>query len=262
MSKTVKYLFAALIVGACLFGTAEEAVAQHYVGIKGGYGAAMGRFYPKRESAMFWGCYTGGLAWKYYSATQVLGGISAELEYQDRGFMYYYGNKTDSTVYEKRTVTSLTIPFMWQPHLYFFNRKVRFFLNAGITFTYNMTSRYESGTKRDGIISSGKYEWMTARDCRWGYGLCGGVGLSVLVGRFDIGVEGRYYYGFSDILRNRTKYSQNPLRSELDNLSITFAVFYRLGKGGIKAPPLRKRPARAAERKADRNEFTNIHVQQ
>ncbi|UKI39736.1 MAG: PorT family protein [Alistipes putredinis] len=145
--------------------------------------------------------------------------------------------------YYRRTVNSITVPILWQPHFYLFNRHARVFIEAGITFSYNLGDSYvETGTKRDGVTDRYRYGFMTARDCRMGYGLCGGGGLSVFAGRVEFCASARYYYGFSDILRNRTKYSANPLRSELDNLFITFGVWVRLGKGGILAPPLRRTP--------------------
>ena len=67
------------------------------------------------------------------------------------------------------------------------------------------------------------------RDPRWGYGLCGGGGFSVLFGRFEAAFEARYYLGYSDVLRNGTKYTGNPNHSPLDNINLSLAVYYRLG---------------------------------
>jgi hypothetical protein len=79
----------------------------------------------------------------------------------------------------------------------------------------------------------------------------------VLVGRFEIFAEGRYYYGMSDILRTRSRYVFNEeaaIRSELDNIFVSAGVTFRLGQGGILAPPLSKR--RRAEAASD--DFTTI----
>jgi hypothetical protein len=77
------------------------------------------------------------------------------------------------------------------------------------------------------------------------------------VNRLEIFAEGRYYYGMSDILRTKTRYvfnEEESIRSELDNLYITMGVTFRLGKGGILAPPLSKR--RRAQAASD--DFTTI----
>ena len=47
--------------------------------------------------------------------------------------------------------------------------------------------------------------------------------------------EGRYYFGYSDVLRNGTKYQGNPTHSPLDNINVSMAFYYRLSKEGIRA---------------------------
>lgn len=251
---------------------ALSASGQHYVGVKGGYGAAHGRIYPPPErSGLMWNKTTAGLVWKYFSPQQVVGGVSAEIEFQQRGYSIYKGTGavTGEGDYNgrMRTVSSITVPLMWQPHLYMINRRVRFFVSAGVTFSYNLglgdkltTTKYDwnSNTMTHTPTSTTEpYEMQTARDVRWNYGWLGGVGLSVLAGRWEIFAEGRYYYGMADLLRTKTKYlfnEENSIRSELDNIYISIGVTMRLGKGGILAPPLRKpRPAPVGD-----DNFTNI----
>ena len=119
---------------------------------------------------------------------------------------------------------------------------------------------YEWTTVGYESIKKGKYEFRPERDNRFSYGLRGGVGFDLLFGRFEIGARAMYDFGFSDILRNRNKYYSNnldykevvneygevvkmtgenpflltPLRSPLDNLTISVKVGYRLGKAGFK----------------------------
>ena len=242
--------------------------AQHYVGVKAGYGAARGRIvtvWGTPESAMMWNKYSAGLVWKYFSPQQVVGGLSAELEFQQRGYSVYDGGVpgsvspiiSDTTSYriKTRTVSSLTVPLVWQPHLYMFNRRVRFFISAGITFTYNLGTGdkltvtdygFDDQGRRTVMSATSPYKMQTARDVRWNYGWLGGAGFSFFVDRWEIFAEGRYYYGMSDIMRNDTKYKFNDertIRSELDNIYISVGVTFRLGKGGILAPPLRRQEA-------------------
>ena len=247
------------------------AAAQHYIGVKGGYGGANARFYPKYETSMIWNKYNGGVMWKYYSAQQVVGGVSAELEYQTRGYRLYEGGiVSDTTSYTSKTrlVHSITMPLIWQPHLYLANRHLRVFLNAGFTVSYNLgvgntLTVFDHNVDSAGNVTTSSvttdYKMNTARDNRWNYGLCGGLGFGVLFGRCEIFAEARYYYGMSDILRNKTKYTfneQGTIRSELDNLFVTVGVFFRLGKGGIKAPPLK----RNKDKQPDTNDFRNIKL--
>ena len=91
----------------------------------------------------------------------------------------------------------------------------------------------------------GDYNYKTARDSRWGYGLAGGGGIAFLIRRFEINVRARYYFGLSDVVRNRNKYADNgidgsenpfwttPMRSPLDNLTISVGLSYRFNKEGF-----------------------------
>jgi hypothetical protein len=141
------------------------------------------------------------------------------------------------------------------------NRKVRVYGSLGVTFSYNIganntmtMTRYTPNKVWDdqanNIYHWGEptqtsettpYEMKTARDVRWNYGWLGGAGLSVLAGRFEIFAEWRYYYGMTDILRTGSRYifnEEESIRSELDNMNVTMGITFRLGKGGILAPPL------------------------
>ncbi len=271
--KILRILFLCILLSIL---NSQFSIAQHYVGLKGGYGAAMGRFYPKFESSMIWNKYTGGMMWKYYSDQQVVGGVSAELEYHTRGYrIYEYGDiVSDTTNYvaHTRTVSSITVPLIWQPHIYLAKQRIRLFINAGFTFTYNLgigdtetTTEYvfnETTRIQTSTSTTVPYVMGVSKDVRWNYGICGGLGLGVLFGRFEVFAEARYYFGMSDILRNKTTYTfadvngQGSIRSELDNLFINVGVFFRLGKGGITERPLGKRKAPPPRD----NDFRNIKL--
>ncbi|MDR2893934.1 MAG: PorT family protein [Alistipes sp.] len=272
----------ALLLGMLLLG-ALSVSGQHYVGVKGGYGAAMGRFdtaYGSARKQPLLNRYTAGVVWKYFSPQQVTGGFSAELEYQQRGYTVFStisDNATigapvivnDSTRYRThtRTVNSITLPLVWHPHLYMVNRSVRLFASLGVTVSYNTglgdrlsVSDYEfdlNGNRTVKTVTT-PYKMQTARDVRWNYGAVMGGGVGVLVWRMEIFAEARYYWGMSDILRYKNRYQFNdeqPLRTELSNIFITPGVSFRLGKGGILAPPLRR--PRAA---TSGNDFRNIKL--
>jgi len=261
-------LIAAASVAVLSMSTPDRAAAQHYVGVRGGYGAAHGRFYtPPAKSSLVMGRYTGGVSWRYFSALPAIGGIGADLEYQMRGYRHFRPDRNndpiaDTTSYtvRERTVSTLTLPLVWQPHFYLLNRHLRLSIVAGVSLSYNTgigdtftTTRYEYDptAKTQTVTSTTEdYHMMAARDVRWNYGWLGGASVGVLAGRWEVAVEGRYYYSMSDLLRNRSKYQFHddverwrPIRSELDNIFITVGIYYRLGKGGILAAPTRRRGA-------------------
>lgn len=256
MNKKIKHILF-LIVLLTTICSSNQAAAQHYVGIRGGIGGGTSRFYPKDEMGTVWGLYHGGVSWKYYSHERYVGGLEADLLYMQQGYKRFseqYSiptDPTDTTGYYSRKVNTIMVPMFWQPHVYFFQQKMRVFLNLGVTFSYVLSQTEETGSKKQGVISKGDYKMKTTRDNRWGYGLCGGGGVGWAIGKFEVVGEVRYYIGYSDIMRNENKYETNPLRSPLDGLQGAVAVYYRLGKGGIIARPSRKAAAKmaAAEQK-------------
>ena len=198
---------------------ASAARAQHTVGVFGGFGTGTARFYPAQETKSVGGRFSGGFSWRYYSATRFVGCVGVDLEFLQRGFAYApFASTTENEadyVYYTRKLNSFVVPLVWQPHFYLARRHLRV------------------------EPWRGKYEFKTARDNRWGYGLAGGAGLAVLIGRFEVSAGARYYFGYSDILRNRNKYYDNavdgaenpfwytPQRSPMDNLMVRIGVAYR-----------------------------------
>ena len=231
--------------------------AQHYVGVRTGYGGGQVRIYPPEDNGLVWGLYSGGVSWKYYSHERYVGAVEVDFEYFQRAFQrkrkYSFEENEKSKVYYQRYVNSVMVPVIWQPHFYFFQRSTRVFLNFGLTFSYNINSRDERFDQEGKIVESGSYTMSLTRDNRFGYGLMGGAGLGFLVGRFEIMGEARYHFGYADILKNRNIYEKNPLRSPLDNVNISIGAYYRLGKGGILSPPSKRtaeKMQQAAERRA------------
>ena len=94
---------------------------------------------------------------------------------------------------------------------------------------------------------------------RVSYGLAGGGGIAVLFGRYELNFRARYYFGLSDVVRNRNKYYDNtddgpenpfwttPMRSPLDNITITVGLSYRFNKEGFET--WKPRPKREKNRR-------------
>lgn len=223
---------------------ASQVAAQHTLGVTGGYGMSTARFQPNEETRPVWNRYNAGITWRYYGPQRFVGGFGLDLEYLQQGFSYAPGasgieDKKDYKYYTRR-YSSVVLPVVWAPHFYIRHR-VRIFLEAMATFSYHFSSTYENEV--EGV--AGKYNFRVTRDNRWGYGLAGGGGVAVLVGRFELMARVRYYFGFSDIVRNRNKYAGNtydgpenpfyytPRRSPVDNLTFSVGVAYRFNKEGF-----------------------------
>ncbi len=234
------FLYGVFLALAALAAT--PSAAQHYVGVKGGYASGSVRLFPPTQTLSLWNLYTGGVSWKYYSTQKYVGGVGADLEYIQQG--YRQENFKGSDTLYVRQVNSIMLPMIWQPHFYFFERRIRVFVNLGVTFSYVLNSSYQWRSRTDGIFEQGDYEMELVRDNRFGYGLVGGAGIGYLAGRMEYFGEFRYYVGYSDVLKNRNKYASNPLRSPLDDMTFCVGVYYRLGKGGILSAPSKNAAAK------------------
>ena len=149
------------------------------------------------------------------------------------------------------------MPLVSHPHFYLYKNRMRVYLEAAVTFSYNFASTFEnkepytfgSLSGQGHKVIEGKYTMRPERDNRFCYGLAGGGGIDFLFGQMEYGVRARYDFGYSDILKNRNKYYDNaldqklypaenpfwysPLRSPLDNLTISLRVGFRFNKKGF-----------------------------
>lgn len=244
----------------------SESMAQHTIALTGGSGFATSRPYPDQEMRPIWGTYQVGFSWRYYSMPRFLACFGIDVELLQRGYSFapYPSKYEDKKEYKyyTRTVNSIMIPIVWQPHIYLFKRHLRVYLEAAPTFSFNFGSKFYNeethiyAMTEDGIaipyeaIPKGKYTFRPERDNRFTYGLCAGGGFDLIFGQFEFGFRVRYDFGYSDILRNRTKYYSNnldgvekpgenpfmltPLRSPLDNLTMSVKIGFRIGKAGFK----------------------------
>ncbi len=239
----------------------SESSAQHTIAVTGGSGFATARPYPDQVMKPIWGTYQVGFSWRYYSMPRFIACFGIDVELLQRGFSfapypYKYETKKEYRYYT-RTLNSIMIPIVWQPHFYLFKKHLRVYLEAAPTFSFNFASKFHNDEKHsiniNGTVDapiSGKYEFRTERDNRFSYGLRGGAGFDLIFGQFEFGVRAMYDFGYSDILRNRNKYYSNnldsitkpgenpfyytPLRSPLDNLTISVKLGFRIGKAGFK----------------------------
>ena len=246
----MRYITKIFTLVAALLMLGQSAQAQHTVGVFGGTASATARFFPKQDMKSIWGLGNFGASWRYYSLPRFVGAVGADLELLQRGFSYGYtyktfldekGNEQREYSYYTRQLNSLMVPLVWQPHFYMVNNHVRVYLEAALTFSYNFGGDYSYSDKDE----SGKYDWRIERDNHWNYGLAGGGGIALLLGRYEVGFRARYYYGYADLLRNRNKYYDNatdgpenpfsytPLKSPIDNLTFNITLAYRFNPDGF-----------------------------
>ena len=238
------------LTAVALFAGIFTAQAQHTIGVFGGYGTASARFYPVQETKMVFGRYNFGLSWRYYSLPRYVGAVGVDVELLQRGFSYGYtyttttnedGEEMREYSFYTRRFNSIMVPIVWQPHVYMARNHIRLYLEAAVTFSYNFSGDYAY----EDTGAEGRYGMRSERDNRFGYGLAGGGGFALLFGRYEVGVRARYYFGYSDILRNMNRYYDNatdgaenpfartPPKSPIDNLAFSVTLAYRFNKEGF-----------------------------
>ncbi|MFR9523337.1 MAG: PorT family protein [Rikenellaceae bacterium] len=244
-----------------LLATLGSLRAQNTFGVAQGFGSGFVRAYPSIESKSIYGLSTTSLMWRNYTAEPYIGCFGIDVEIMERGFAYAPYTSTNNTdddrdesdlLYYYRYINSVMVPIIWQPYIYMFHNRVRIFADAAVTFSYNYSSSYKNdlynsyGFNDD--VWQGEYDMRSERDNVWGYGLAFGGGITYLIDRFEIQASMRYYFGYSDILKNRNKYYTNntdssaenpfsytPLRSPIDNFNFKIGVSYRVGSGDYAA---------------------------
>ncbi len=228
--------------------------AQHYFGVKGGFGGGSINIKPTPEKETVWGLPTYGISYRYIGGDLYFGGIEINLQYTQRGYRTLDiteieggGENIDSYT---RRVNTVEIPFMWHPYFHMFNEKATVFFNAGPYLGYNVSSTYEHANNVDGVTSTGTYEWDPHKDNRYEYGLMGGVGLGIdITSYIDVQAEFRYTFSFTDIYKTPNKYPGNPSQSPLTLMNFTFGVNYKFaGVGSLRS----KRKEREAIKQMDK----------
>ena len=251
MNGLKKIFFVALLMFMC---GVVEVQAQHTFGVYGGISSASARLFPKREMRQIFPLVNSGVSWRYYSMPRFVGCVGADLEFLQRGYSYGYryesefdedGKEKRHYKFYTRNLNSIMLPIVWQPHVYLARNHVRLYIEGAVTFSYNFGGDYEYEEYPYTGEPSGKYNWRVERDNRWNYGLAGGGGFALLLGRWEFGFRARYYFGYADLMRNLNKYYDNstdgpenpfwytPNRSPLDNLTFNLTFAYRFNKEGF-----------------------------
>lgn len=257
MKKSIKIWLCLVLLTLLGMGGAKGQV--QYFGIKGGWGEGDVRLYPHWTSPPVWGKFNGGFYWIYYGGGKdnaylydnFTGGVCVELELLQRGFQYAALDRNTKTYTYGRHFNSITLPVMWQPHVFALDNRLRLFLNAGATLSYNLNMGSISYYihNETGQVEEFDYEWQKVRDNRFTYGLVVGLGAGYNIDRFEIMAEARYYFGYSDITKRKTIYLGTQfLRSPVDNINFSLGVAYRWNHSGSWSwSPAERKAKRAAQ---------------
>ena len=213
--------------------TAITAAAQtHYEGtiaVGGKAGATLSRvnFNPTVQQTMLPGV-TAGVTFRYIEEKHF--GLVAELNLAQRGWKEALEESDYSYSHQ---FTYLELPLM--THIYFGNQRVKGFFNLGPEINVMIGDKtksnfpYHDAAGMEYFASNTRHiEQLTMDiDNRFDYGICAGAGMEInLNAKHSLLLEGRFYYGLTDVFPNH----KTDIFSSSNSMSIavTLGYFYRI----------------------------------
>ena len=213
--------------------TALLATAQtHYEGtiaVGGKAGASFSRvnFNPTVQQVMLPGM-TAGVMFRYIEEKNF--GLIAELNLAQRGWKE---NMEESDYNYSHRFTCIELPIM--THIFFGNQRVKGFFNLGpelnVLLGDGISSNfdYENSRTMEYFLNNSRHvEQLTMKvKNRLDYGICAGAGMELnLNAKHSLLLEGRFYYGLTDVFPNH----KTDIFSSSNSMTImvTLGYMYRL----------------------------------
>lgn len=199
------------------------------IAVGGKAGATFSRvnFNPTVQQTMLPGM-TAGVVFRYIEEKNF--GLIAELNLTQRGWKEAFDNADYN--YSHR-FTYLELPVM--THIYFGNQRIKGFFNLGpelnVMLGDGISSNfaYQEAADMDYFVHDTRHiEQLTMNiNNRLDYGICAGAGLELnLNHRHSLLLEGRFYYGLTDVFPNHK--TDIFAGSNSMTVSVTLGYFYRL----------------------------------
>ncbi len=179
---------------------------EFYLGGHGGVTLSHTEFTPGIQQGMLMGPIVGIQA-RYIEESHF--GIIAELNIQQRGWKEKYEGLDFQ--YSRR-LTYIQLPLL--THIFFGNRRIRGYFNAGPEVSYMIASSISSNFDYTDISAVPGYPTTNRENeqldmdihNRFDYGISAGLGMELFVARkHSVTLEGRFYYGLGNIFPSAKK---------------------------------------------------------
>lgn len=205
--KRLLTILAIALITSSLYAQVGELRNNLAVGFNGGYNLSSVDFSPTIKQGLLPG-YTGGVTMRYTSEKyfSLICAAQLELNFAQRGWSETIDDGTNNTY--SRTTNYIEIPFFahlgWGKE----ERGLQFFVNAGPqiglflndTERYGFTQEYPWDTsQRPNNITE---QYGKAVENLLEYGIAGGLGMELKSAIGNFIVEGRYFFGLSDMYGN------------------------------------------------------------
>ncbi|MDR0799099.1 MAG: PorT family protein [Dysgonamonadaceae bacterium] len=186
------------------------------VGVNGGLTLSKISFNPKIPQNQLIQS-VGGVTVRYISEKNF--GLQAELNYALRGW-----DEKNDTIYlnrYRRQLAYLELPLM--THLYFdLSKQLRLVFNLGPQIGYNLS---EKNLIEPEIFESQHYQTYYEKpriENRFDYGIVFGGGLELRTGIGSFILDGRYYFGLSDIYKVENKADMQRSSNQVLEFKVTY----------------------------------------
>lgn len=210
MIKKIISIFYILCIAASAMQAQEKFKPEWNIGIGFGPTFSSVDFLPTTSGnssvdTKTWQQFHGGIAIRYISEKRL--GIIAELNYTQQGWEQKFSEESQhlNATYS-RQLNYIEMPIL--THIYFGN-KVRFMFNLGPKLSYLFSDKEEMSEALSDLLSNGNlsssaatYQYYRDLDKKFDYGIMAGTGIEFRTGIGNFALEGRYYFGLSDIFNN------------------------------------------------------------
>lgn len=173
------------------------------IGVTGGLNLSQMDFQPDIRQKYLMGA-NGGL-FARYTSEKYFGMICAaqlELNFSQRGWTENFDDGTNNGY--SRTLNYIELPLL--AHLSWGKEKkgFQFFINLGpqISFLMGDSEKSEGNWKAEDRPESIRAIYGKEIENKFDYGITGGLGIELKTKAGNFFIEGRYYYGLSDIYKN------------------------------------------------------------
>ncbi|MCL2650877.1 MAG: PorT family protein [Candidatus Azobacteroides sp.] len=222
-------IFRIFIIGMLCLAISQSVFAQNNfekelsIGVNGGTTISsvnfVGSKFTVRQNQLVQA--VGGLSIRFISEKNI--GIQGEINYSQRGWKEY--DLIDTEFHYSRQLNYLELPVL--THLYFnAGERFRVVFNFGPQLGYFLSEKdLDLSLTTDNNKENRPYITQEVQR-KFDWGLCFGGGVELCTGAGNFVLDGRYYYGLSDIFNNSK--SDNFASSSNQIISVKLTYFYRL----------------------------------
>lgn len=201
--KRIISLTISFIISLSVWAQVEEPRNILEIGVAGGLNLSQMDIQPSIRQKYLSGM-NGGISIRYTSEKyfKMICAAQLEVNFAQRGWEEDFDDETGNSY--SRTLNYVEIPFF--AHLAFGKepRGLQFFINLGpqIGFYLGDSEKYIGNWNIDNRPEHIRPIYGKAVQNKFEYGIAGGLGLELKTKAGNFFIEGRYYYGLSDIFKN------------------------------------------------------------